>query len=71
LTIRCQLALIQIILVLLFIRSSVLEELSVRSNIALAQKKFVNEIELSYDAKCDGNELEKEYNKLSKQVVST
>jgi len=28
----------------------------------------VNEIELSYDAKCDGNELEKEYNKLSKQV---
>lgn len=49
-------------------KNSVLEELSVRSNIALAQKKFVNEIELSYDAKCDGNELEKEYNKLSKQV---
>ena len=48
--------------------SSALEELSVRSNIALAQKKFVNENELDCDVDCDANELEKEYNAMCRQV---
>jgi hypothetical protein len=42
-----------------------LEELSVRSNIALSQKNFVRELD------CDSEELEAEYVALSAQVVST
>ena len=46
------------------ISSSALEELSVRSNIVLSQKKFVGELEL------DSEELETEYIVLCAQVVS-
>lgn len=44
--------------------SSALEELSVRSNIALSQKNFVRELD------CDSEELEAEYVALCAQVVS-
>lgn len=43
-------------------KNSVLEELSVRSNIALSQKNFVRELD------CDSDELEAEYVALSAQV---
>jgi len=49
-------------------KNSALEELSVRSNIALAQKKFINDNELDYDVDYNGDELEKEYTTLCKQV---
>jgi len=42
-----------------------LEELSVRSNIALSQKNFVRELEGNTE------ELEREYKSLCAQVVST
>ena len=45
-------------------RSSALEELSVRSNIALSQKKFLRELD------CDSEDLEAEYVALCAQVVS-
>ena len=44
--------------------SSALEELNVRSNLALSQKRFVNELE------GDAEELEQEFLKMTAQVVS-
>lgn len=43
---------------------SALEELNVRSNLALSQKRFVNELE------GDAEELEQEFLKMTAQVVS-
>lgn len=47
--------------------SSALEELSVRSNLALTQKKFFNEV-IAVDA-TDKEELDAEYDSLCAQVV--
>lgn len=47
--------------------SSTLEEVSVRANLVLPQKKFVNEIAAVDDA--DREELDAEYDSLCAQVV--
>ncbi len=50
--------------IIFYTHSTSLEELSVRSNIALSQKKFLRELD------CDSEELEAEYVALCAQVVS-
>ena len=49
-----------------FIRSTILEEVSVRSNIALRQKKFLQD----FGVNDNDNDLEREYMAFSAQVVS-
>lgn len=56
-------------LVTIIFCSTAFEELSVRSNIALAQKKIVNDLSIDSDNAGTAEDFEREYLTMSAQVV--